>query len=272
MRADQLIIYTDIDGTAVAGKRDNRCIPPNNIKSLQKFLINGGLVGCASGRNHLSVDEFFKGFRFNMPYVEANGAYIYDSDTNKYISKTNIKDDVKKELFEYCVDKSNLFMTVMNETGTKRIAFHDFRDELIPDFYRPLITYDEMMKNDFAKCALLCINSISDEIVANIDKFTSKSLFKTSRSAPTYLEIIDKDVDKGVGIKKAIKYKELEEKILVCVGDYFNDIEMLELADIAICPSNASEDIKKICDYVSCDCAHGCLADTIDYLERLEMQ
>ena len=57
-----------------------------------------------------------------------------------------------------------------------------------------------------------------------------------------------------------------EERKLACIGDYFNDYEMLKSADIAACPSNAAQGIKDICDIVTCSNDEGAIAGLISAL------
>ncbi|MDE6132079.1 MAG: HAD hydrolase family protein, partial [Oscillospiraceae bacterium] len=58
---------------------------------------------------------------------------------------------------------------------------------------------------------------------------------------------------------------------VAAVGDYNNDLEMLEFADIAIAPQNAQDIVKKSADYVTnSTCEEGAIAEAIDYLDKLK--
>ena len=71
---------------------------------------------------------------------------------------------------------------------------------------------------------------------------------------------------KDLGIKKVIEEYSLDNKTLVCIGDHYNDIDMLKMADIAICPKNAVDEVKNICEYVTDDCHNNAIKDAIEYL------
>ena len=43
---------------------------------------------------------------------------------------------------------------------------------------------------------------------------------------------------------------------------------MLRKADVAVCPDNAIETVKEICDLCLCDHKQGVIADLIELLER----
>ena len=74
----------------------------------------------------------------------------------------------------------------------------------------------------------------------------------------------------------------MTDKTLVCIGDFYNDVSMLEIADIAACPDNAPDDIKAMCQIVqnnipdkqdrkivTCNNNEGALADLIEILEKM---
>ena len=85
-------------------------------------------------------------------------------------------------------------------------------------------------------------------------------------SGKTILEILPK------GISKKTQFPYLKTIYpgteLWCIGDFQNDLEMLEGADFAVCPENAVDEIKAICSLQVCHCKDGALADMIDRIEQ----
>ena len=59
---------------------------------------------------------------------------------------------------------------------------------------------------------------------------------------------------------------------MIACGDFENDVEMLEEADIAVCPANALPQVKKVADHVLCDCHEGLIADVIEAIEQGRIQ
>ena len=55
---------------------------------------------------------------------------------------------------------------------------------------------------------------------------------------------------------------------LCCVGDYDNDIEMLEAADISACPSNANDNVKAISKLQLCSNDEGVIGDLVEWIEK----
>jgi hypothetical protein len=51
------------------------------------------------------------------------------------------------------------------------------------------------------------------------------------------------------------------------MGDYNNDIEMLQAADLAVCPSNAVDEVKAVCDIVlDKSCEEDAVAAALEYI------
>lgn len=66
-----------------------------------------------------------------------------------------------------------------------------------------------------------------------------------------YTEITKKNINKWRAIDALIKKLGIKKEEVITIGDNFNDIEMIENAGLGVAMENASEDIKKLADYVT---------------------
>lgn len=70
---------------------------------------------------------------------------------------------------------------------------------------------------------------------------------------------------KGTALEELRKACGMEDFTFVAAGDYNNDIELLQAADVAYCPSNAAEEVKKVADKVfEQSCEEDFIAAVID--------
>jgi hydroxymethylpyrimidine pyrophosphatase-like HAD family hydrolase len=67
-----------------------------------------------------------------------------------------------------------------------------------------------------------------------------------TESAPRYLEILPQNVNKGSGLSHLCQHLGLKMNQVAAIGDYRNDIEMLQLAGLSGAVNNALPEIKKI--------------------------
>ena len=91
-------------------------------------------------------------------------------------------------------------------------------------------------------------------------------LFVT-QSASTLIDIQIAGCDKGKGIRRIMNEFLGKGKILYTCGDYLNDTELHETADVAVCPANAHEEIKKMCDLCLCSNDEGLIANLVEHIE-----
>jgi HAD superfamily hydrolase (TIGR01484 family) len=107
-----------------------------------------------------------------------------------------------------------------------------------------------------------------DLLRSKIESTFADGRLELCKSEADFFEIQPSGCNKGRGIKylrEAYTQNGMTPKIYAC-GDYENDLTMLAAADVAICPSNAHESVKKIADMCLCSCDDGVIADLIDKL------
>ena len=84
------------------------------------------------------------------------------------------------------------------------------------------------------------------------------------RSAPRIVDIQSNLATKGSAAVRLAKA--LGKKILAAAGDSQNDLTMLDAADIAFVPADASIDPQAY--HPVCPCGEGSLADAVEYLAK----
>ena len=92
--------------------------------------------------------------------------------------------------------------------------------------------------------------------------------FSVTQSWATIIDVQLGGVNKGATLKKYITEKMGDGVTLYACGDYINDLEMLNVADVAVCPSNAHEVIKAASDLCLCSHNDGLIADLVASIER----
>ena len=95
-------------------------------------------------------------------------------------------------------------------------------------------------------------------------------VFEVTTSSHTLIEIIAKGRTKAVmiGEMSDVCFEGKERPIIFACGDYDNDIAMLSAADVAVCPSNASDSVKEICDLCLCHHTEGLIGALIDEMDK----
>ena len=73
---------------------------------------------------------------------------------------------------------------------------------------------------------------------------------------------------KASAVDFLMQYLHIPADNLIAIGDYDNDIPMLEKAGFAVCMGDAPDRVKVICDMVTKPCLEGGVAQFLDYFRN----
>ena len=269
---ENVVIASDLDGTYFGTKS---YIVERNVERVKYFCDNGGHFTFATGRLPLFIKKPIPEPRkyINMPAVMGNGTCIYDYSENRAIEEHFLDPEKTSEILKFIRDfDSSLGMRATFREG---FAVNDIENpisrreyERLPDFMdKRIVPVERWNELDLYKSNIIGPDDKIDELYPLLKERFSDAAGIT-RSASFLIELIPFGVTKARGLKKLVGEYFGRKMTLVCAGDYDNDIEMLKLADIAVCPSNANDNVKSICNKCLCSNDEGVIGDLIDMLDR----
>lgn len=224
----------------------------------------------ASGRQHLDILPYFEGLIPNAPLVQGNGTSLYDCQSGQVIYELPLSREYKEEAIAMCRAYDWIWPVTGDAHTVMQVAMEDHRDLRNKSITGDSITAEEFLRGAYTKIVYVVEDPDLIPAVRRLTAaFASAETMQETLSSPVFLECYDRRAGKGLGVRLAMEMKQLTGKTLVCVGDFYNDVPMLEAADIAACPGNAPDDIKAMCQIVTCDNNAGALADLIDILEQM---
>lgn len=91
-----------------------------------------------------------------------------------------------------------------------------------------------------------------------------KGRISVYRSEGFYLEMMPLGVDKAFGLQKMLESMQMSPSDMICCGDGYNDISMIQYAGFGVAMANASKEVKAHADYVAPSCDEDGLCDVID--------
>ena len=71
------------------------------------------------------------------------------------------------------------------------------------------------------------------------------------KSAPYFLEILDKRVTKGTGVKSLADALGIQPEEVMAIGDQENDIAMIEYAGVGVAMDNAIPAVKEAANFIT---------------------
>ena len=275
MRIDNILFVSDLDGSFLG--KGSRLVQ-KNIDAIEKFKASGGLFTASTGRIHKRLEETIPSpeMLFNAPAIMSNGACIYDFEAGKSIRNILLDPLPTVEMMRFA---HSIAPTVAARITTPDglLANPDWSNAYVERDvqlfstdkvgFKPLDEWDM----ESAVWYKAVFRGEAEDIIkmrpALEEKFSAE--FHFTASSPKYFEVVPQGCSKADGLQFLTKY--CEEKynkhfITVALGDYDNDREVLEAADISFCPDNACDSIKEICDFTVCNHDEGAVAEAMERL------
>ncbi len=239
------IVFVDLDGTL---KDNNEKISIRHKRIIEKLANIGIPVVFTTGRNVAYTVSLSKQYSASNYVISSNGAEIYNYANDNIVYSSLISRENITAVVEL-IKKYNLFFlsnylyknyTNKNSENIGRKVVDSpslMLDKEIAQFIVQFKDLETLKKfeNDFA--------SLKDLRISNRNtNLNSKNLF---------FDITNSCVSKGNAIKILCDYLKINKDETMAIGDSNNDIEMLNSVKFKVAMGNASEDLKKIADYVT---------------------
>lgn len=251
---DGWLVCSDIDGTLTD---DKGIISPENIEAIRYFQSEGGMFTVATGRYADFVRKFAPNFVPNTYIVGLNGAVITDPTGENELWFADMSTEVLEDagyLFSSCPQLERLYLNLQNECI-----------EYTPEQAHEVKNAGVSETNKLYKLVFTSPEIITAETRRIFDKY-AKGRYLCEQSWRFGIELYSLGAGKRNAVAELKKLTGAEH--LVCVGDWENDIGMLEIADIGFAVANARDDVKAAADTVTVSNIESAIAEVIKETEK----
>lgn len=246
-------IALDLDGTLT---NHDKVVTPKTCEALLQAEAEGVVIILASGRPTYGIEpvaeclELDKRGGYILSY---NGGNIVNAKTGEKLFAQFLPDEVIPILYRYAKEKNHALLGYAgNEIITEmpddqyvkeesRINKMNIRkvenlfEALEPHPTKLLMTGDpaDMLKAE---------NELSEILGDRMDIF---------RSAPFFLELVPKGIDKAKSLLRLLSKINLTPADMIAFGDGYNDLSMLKLAGMGVAMQNAAPEVRAEADYIT---------------------
>ena len=241
------LIAVDIDGTLVNSKKE---ITPEVFSAIQDAKHAGVKVVIATGRPIAGVAKLLDDLQLKDEgdyVVTFNGALVQETaNGHEIISESLTYEDYLD--MEFLSRKLGVHMHAITKDGIYtanrnigKYTVHESTLVSMPIFYR---TPEEMADKEIVKCMFIDEPEILDAAIEKIPaEFYER--YSINKSAPFYLELLKKNVDKGSAITHLAEKLGLTKDETMAIGDEENDRAMLEVVGNPVVMENGNPELKK---------------------------
>ncbi len=265
---NKLFVF-DLDGTLLYRNKetgDIRKINPSASLVIKKLIKDDYHVILATGRHYTSSLEYIRELGIEKYIITSNGGVITDVSnskpifiTEKFIDKKNIDiflDLAKKHKVDFhwsTLNKNYKTNFYSNFNDIKCSHFFGGDDiETLKKSYSKLNDVKDTLSENIIHMALKTESFLRDIIYEEVkEKFTNSKDVSILKPQYCYIDCDPIGIDKYYSIKKVAKLLNInnDEDIYV-FGDSDNDYKMLKKFKNSVTFENASENVKKVANYI----------------------
>ncbi len=260
----KVLLITDMDGTFLPSSK----IPgQRSVEAIAEFQRRGGKFSIATGRAIQAAQQYFDSFSVNCPIIMCNGGMVYDLIERRQIHDVFVPDQTRQIVAEVLRDNPEVGCEVLtlDAVYVPQMSPLEAKHNVICKVDPVLCSVDEIPENWYK----VLFATEPENMRKLMDYVASRGWTGVDfvRSANEYYEILPQNISKGSALEKMRSLCGMEDYTFVAMGDYNNDIEMLRAADVAVCPSNAVDEVKEVCDLVlDQSCEEDAVAAALEYI------
>lgn len=264
---DGFLLLADIDNTLVFHGE----IPPYNLERIRYFTENGGLFSIATGRTPSGVTYLMEQVPINAPVVSCNGGTITDFQTGRTLYRQNLRQEDKILL----CDLFDRYPDVGAEVQDGNDVYIVNDSKVVRDH----VSYEHIPLRLAAARDLLGIewhkilfSSDDERKIAEITAYTKTLPFchayvinTTNGINQFYIEVHPLESTKSIGATELKKIVGASK--LFTIGDYYNDVDMLQVADVSAAVGGSPREVIEAATWEVCEAPKGAVGEFIDKIE-----
>jgi len=242
------LIALDIDGTLL---NDEHQLSELNKETVRRVHDAGATIVLCSGRAPQSVFPILDQLGLEGTIIAHNGASTVLSEGNEVVHDFSVPTAAYGELFQY-LRSNNIHFDVCT---TFDLYLEEATQEAL-DIYAQFFVNPRIIPNvmDLPRMVKMTL-AAEVEVIAEAERaFREQGLItglNMFRSGANFLDLVHEKATKGNALKELADSMGIPYDQVIAIGNYYNDVEMIELAGLGIAMGNSPDDLKKIAQDVT---------------------
>lgn len=248
------LIVSDLDGTLL---RDDHTLSEYTKEVIHRVSEQGIDFMLATGRIFGGARQYAKELKLNTPILACNGALIKEAE-GKLLYGKPIHEETLSEIFRVLIDKNYYFHCYGEESFyTRKFSsflktFYSFNTDQPEEERFPMIEIDplELIGKDIIYKVLAKCEGEEERkaLYSSLSEITGASVTVSWHNT---FDICADQVSKASAIERYAKKKGISPSEIICFGDNYNDMDMLQYGGLGIAVENGVKELKEAADYVT---------------------
>ena len=252
------LLALDMDGTLLNSEKK---ISSRTKAALENLSARGIFIAASTGRNLAELSEYREDLKSMSCGILISGGMIYDFTHDAPIKIHAVDEPTILKLIDFGLETRamihlhTIHRSVAREADIQNMAafgmgiYQDMFDKIC-DRCDDCREYVRTHPGEVIKVNLYHRDKISRD--KNFERISRMNL-SISFAEAFNLEMSPANITKGSGLAELCKILNLNLSEAVAIGDADNDKEILQTAGLGVAMGNASDEIKKIADFVTDD-------------------
>ena len=244
-----ILVVSDMDGTLLTDAKE---ILPSTLESIRLFTSLGGRFTVATGRSIESVSRYPQLLPLLSPAILVGGAVVFDYRENRLLKSATLPKLIAKKALQDILGRFPKVGSVVFASDAQNYQIQAspylqklYDDESLSVSVRPL----EEFPPDWNKILFAEAEEETDAMEAFVEGRPYPGVYFV-HTGPTYFEIMPQDVTKGNTLGELCKILGVEMQDAIVIGDYYNDLDMMQAAGHSVAMRNAPADVSFVADEV----------------------
>ena len=250
------IIALDLDGTLTNSEKN---ITPRTLDALMKAQREGVRLVLASGRPTFGIAALANQLQladYGGYVLSYNGGRIIDWCEKTVIFSQVVDQKLVPILYDFAEKAQLPIVTYLPEAILASKNEGEYLAEEARINGMPIVVAQNFVEEamQIAGGSTKFLIPGEPELLIQLESEMKAALsaqMEVFRSAPFFLELPPKGIDKAQSLQRLLTHLGLERESLMAFGDGFNDLSMIQFAGQGVAMANAVEEVKSIADFVT---------------------
>lgn len=247
------LVVSDLDGTLLS---PDKTISEQNLAAIQRLREQGIAFTFASGRMSQMLEAYASQLSVDIPIIACDGAKIVDVATQSVLYSQFLDAREAEDLLDFAaVNKMDYLAFTQDKVylakDSNRVKnFMDYNEIAIRNSTEPMPLYvfndDHRTIADYGILKILVVEKNGTDLDRVRQHIASSRKIYAEMPEDNLIDVLEAGTSKGAAVARLADHLGIRLENVLAIGDYLNDISMLEIAGYSIAMGNAAEEVKKV--------------------------